>query len=201
MIFNFTYNHQFTTQIQHQNKFLETVDEKKLLGTIITEDLKWHRNTQYLVKKAYARMQILYKIAHFGAPQKDMITIYISYVRSILEQSCVIWHSNLSIEDSETLERVQKSAVKIILNNEYTTYEKALEELMLAKLSDRREKLCLKFAKNCTINPFTYDLFPKNVSSAMQTRNRERYQVTRGNTDRLMDSAVPYMQKLLNKHV
>ena len=86
--------------------------------------------------------------------------------------------------------RNPREGTKMCCENNFEQYENALEELMLAKLSDRREKLCLKLAKNFSKNPFTSDLFPKNVSSAMQTRNRERYQVTRGNTDRLIDSAV-----------
>ena len=199
MVFNFTHNHQFTTQIGYREQTVQIVDEKKLLGTIVTSDLKWHKNSQYLVKKAYARMQILHKISEFGAPIEDMLTIYISYVRSILEQSCVIWHSSLTEEDSELLERVQKCALKIILKNSYTTYEEALEKLMLAKLSDRREKLMLKFAKNCTQNKFTSELFPLNKTTAMKTRHRETYKVMHCNTDRLKDSAVPYMQRLLNK--
>ena len=96
------------TQIQHQNKFLEIVDEKKLLGTIITEDLKGHRNTQYCVKKAYARMKILYKIAYFGAPQKVM--------RHLTFKP---FHRKLRNPGECT-----KMCCEIILNNEYTTYEK-----------------------------------------------------------------------------
>ena len=122
MLFNLTLNHQFTTQIRYKDQNVQIVVEKKLLGTIITNDLKWHKNTQYLVKKAYARMQILHKIAEFGAPPEDLIQIYISYLRSILEQSCVIWHSSLTDEDSELLERVQKCALKIILKTKYLVF-------------------------------------------------------------------------------
>ena len=49
-------------------------------------------------------MDILRKMASFSAPMKDMLTAYISYIRSILEQSCVIWHSTLTEENEEDLE-------------------------------------------------------------------------------------------------
>jgi hypothetical protein len=100
MIFNFTYNYQFSTNIKHNGNDLETIEETKLLGTIITSDLKWHKNTEYLVKKANARLRILHKISEFSAPTEDMVTIYISYVRSILEQCCQVWHSSLTQEDT-----------------------------------------------------------------------------------------------------
>ena len=198
MIFNFTYNYQFSTNIKHNGNELETIDETKLLGTIITSDLKWHKNTEYLVKKANARLRILHKISEFSAPIEDMVTIYTSYVRSILEQSCQVWHSSLTQEDSEDLERVQKSALKVILKENYKTYDHALETLMLGSLSERREKMCMKFAKNCQKNELTKDLFPLNPTSGLATRNQEKYKVLHANTDRLRDSAVPYLQRLLN---
>ena len=133
----------------------------------------------------------MHKLREFSPPEEDMVTIYTSYVRSILEQSCSIWHSSLTQEDSEDLERVQKSAMRIIMQDDYTNYEEALEYLMLAKLSDRREKLSLKFAQKCTNNALTSDLFPLN-----NERNKEKYKVTFANTDRLKNSAVPYLQRL-----
>ena len=87
MLFNFTHDHQFTTEVNYKNENLKIVDEKKLLGTIITTDLKWHRNTQSIVKRAYARFSILHKISEFGASNSDMVTIYTSYIRFVLEQS------------------------------------------------------------------------------------------------------------------
>ena len=51
MVFNFTKNKQFSTHLTLNGKVIETVKEIKLLGTIITDDMKWTKNTKYLVKK------------------------------------------------------------------------------------------------------------------------------------------------------
>ena len=59
-------------------------------------------------------MVLLQKLTQFGVPQEDLKSIYIAYVRSILEQSAVVWHSALSAENRNELERVQKSASKLI---------------------------------------------------------------------------------------
>ena len=198
MIFNFTRNYQCTTKLAHNNDSVEIIDETKLLGTIITDDLKWHRNTESIVKRANARMRILHKISEFSAPVEDMVTIYVSYIRSLLEQSCTVWHSGLTVENCQDLERVQKSALRLILKDDYHNYEQALETLMLAKLSERREKWCLKFAKNCVKNDLTSDLFPLNQTGGLETRNTEKHRVLHATTNRLKDSAVPYLQRLLN---
>ena len=68
MIFNFTPNYKFTTGFTHDEGNIDVIDEVKLLGTIITNDLKWSKNTDYLVKKANARMRLLQKIVEFNAP-------------------------------------------------------------------------------------------------------------------------------------
>ena len=64
-------------------------------------------------------MQILRNIKDFNPKLEDLITIYIQYIRSILEQSCQVWHSSLTIENESDLERVQKAAFRIILGEKY----------------------------------------------------------------------------------
>ena len=48
MIFNFTNNYQFNTRLKINNEILETVEETKLLGTIITSDLTWDKTQTIL---------------------------------------------------------------------------------------------------------------------------------------------------------
>ena len=147
MVFNFTTKYQFSTRLSIENQILEEVSETKLLGTILTNDLKWDKNTEKIVKRANARMQILRIASSFNPSLADLKIIYVSYVRSLLEQSCTIWHSSLSGENSDDLERVQKSALKIILKDNYKNYTNALNFLEFETLKDRREFLCLHFAK------------------------------------------------------
>ena len=109
-----TKKYQFATRLQLNNNILDTLNETKLLGLIISSDLTWHKNTKMLVQKGFARKILLKKLFEFNVPQSDLVTIYILYIRSILEQSSVIWHTSLSQENIQDLERVQKSALKII---------------------------------------------------------------------------------------
>ena len=65
MIFNFTDKYKFTANLKLNDEKLEVVNQAKLLGLIISDDLKWDKNTEYLVKKAYSRMELLRKVAEF----------------------------------------------------------------------------------------------------------------------------------------
>ena len=84
-------------------------------------------------------MELLRRVASFGASKDDLKNIYILYVRSLLEHSCTVWHSSLTGEDISDLERVQKSAMKVILQENYNGYRNALNSLDLETLFTRRE--------------------------------------------------------------
>ena len=199
MIFNFTDNYKFTTKLSLNNTNLEIVQKTKLLGVVLTDDLKWDENTNELVKKAYSRMELLRKVASFTNSIQELRNIDILYVRSILEQSCVVWHSSLTEENKQNLERVQKSAIKIMLGKRYKDYESALVLVDLENLSERREQLCLKFAKKCLENKKTENLFPLNKNTHnMKSRMTEKFKVKFAHTERLKQSSIPYMQRLLN---
>ena len=91
-------------------------------------------------------MELVRKVASFGVPEEDLKNVYFLFVRSLLEQSATVWHSSLTEENSDDLERVQKSAVKIILGEKYVDYEKSLIKFDMESLKHRREQLCLNFA-------------------------------------------------------
>ena len=109
-------------------------------------------------------MELLRRVAGFGASTEDLKTIYILFIRSILEHSATVWHSSLSQENID-LERIQKSATKIILKNEFQGYQNALNRLELKTLSERRENLCLIFAIKCTKNSKLSSMFPRNFKN------------------------------------
>ena len=100
-------------------------------------------------------MQLLRKIATFGTNQDDLKDVYVLFIRSLLEQSATVWHSSLTEENRNDLERVQKTAVKLILGDRYKSYGQALLVLELENLDERRTSLCKTFALKCCKNPLT----------------------------------------------
>ena len=200
MIFNFNRDKQFTSEIKLKEEPLEIVDEVKLLGVIITSDLKWRRNTDYLTKKANKKMRMLHIAAKYTRNKDNLKHIYKTFVRSTLEFSSTLWHNSLTIADRQDLERIQKAALKVILQSEYEDYKQALGVLNLDTLNQRRESMALKFAKNGLKDPQFSKLFPlRRVEHGMVARNSEKYHVNNSNTSRYKASAVPSLQRLLNR--
>ena len=104
---------QFSIYNQTNNgKPIEVIKTTSLLGTVIRDNLKWDKNSQELVKKANARMRLLRRVACFNPPIEDLKIIYVMYIWNILEFFSTVWHSSLSEENRNDLERVQKTAVE-----------------------------------------------------------------------------------------
>ena len=200
MVFNFSSKYQFTTDILLKNERIDIVEQAKLLGLILTSDLKWDENTNYLVKDANRRMLMLRAAAKFTSDKQVLKQIYYSRIRCKLEQSAAVWSTSLTQKNIADLERVQKAAVRLINGKPYESYSEALKQLGIMRLSERREVICLKFAKNCLRLENFKKLFPVHLSKhSMKTRNEEKYEISKSNGQRYANSAIPKMLNLLNK--
>ena len=152
------------------------IEKTRLLGTILTKDLKWDLNISTIVRKANARMELLRRVAGFGTPAEDLKEIYILFIRSILEQSATVWHSSLTQENKDDLERVQKTALKVILQDNYKGYKNSLARLDIETLENRRIELCLNFAIKSSKNEKVKHMFPLSENNhTMFTRNEEKF--------------------------
>ena len=60
-------------------------------------------------------MLLLQNAAKFTKESSDLKSIYLTFIRTVLEQSALVWHSSLSKESMNALERIQKSAVRLIM--------------------------------------------------------------------------------------
>ena len=200
MLVNNSRKYQFTTELVMKDQVLEVVDEAKLLGTYITSDLKWNKNTDYLIKEANKRMRLLHAASKFVKDRRILTQLYYTHIRCRLEQSAVLWHSSLTLKNIVDLERVQKAAVRIIIGHGYESYSQTLKSLNIETLFERREKLCLRFAKkSLNVDNFKH-LFPlyKNEHN-MKKRFSQKYEQAKVSSKRYKMSTIPHMQRMLNK--
>ena len=115
----------------------------------VFKDLKWDINTQILVRKANARIQLLRKVAIFSNDINDLKLIYIIFIRSLLDQFCTVWQIQISQENKDDLERTQKCALKLILKEKYIDYQNAMNGLDLLSLDESQQNMCLFCKKKC----------------------------------------------------
>ena len=192
---------EFKTRLEINSKNLAQVKEAKLLGVYINEDLSWSRNCQEICKKAYSRINMLSRLKYAGMKTKDLVNIYILHIRSLTEYCSTAFHYSLTVEQDRKLESIQRVALKVVLGENYNSYEETLEKTSLTTLYERRQVRCLKFAVKATKHPECREMFPLNKSEVTHnTRDREIFQVNFAHTEAYRRSAIPSLQRLLNSH-
>ena len=137
----------------------------KLLGVTISSDLTWNKHVENIVAKAGKIVYMLYQLKRAGIGQHDLVTIYVSVIRPVLEYACPVWHTNLNKHLTESIETVQKMALKCV-------FILAMNMLIFCVpcLKERRDSLCKKYFQNImeTTHRLNYTSFlVRDVTSMM----------------------------------
>ena len=175
---------------------LDCMSETTLLGVVISQDLRWAKNTEFICQKARQKLWILRRMLNFQLNIHQLFDVYIKEVRSLLELAVPVWHSGLTKQQSNDIERVQKLAFRIILGDNYANYETACDILYADTLETRRIKLCSKFAaKNLKSE---HPMFQKVGTHANTRQKSDLVKEYRCNFGRYQKSSIPFLAKLLN---
>ena len=70
-------------------------------------------------------------------------------IRSVLETNCPVFQSMLTQQNKDDIERLQKVVLKIILEDEYKSYDHACKIMGVETLENRGIQLSLSFALKC----------------------------------------------------
>ena len=181
-----------------EENIIEVVEQIKLLGIIIRSDMKWCSNTKNMLAKCYKRMWMLRNLKKNGADQDQLLRIYIQQVRSVAEMGVPVWNAGLTLQEVNTIERIQKTALAIILGSSYTTYREALAMLSVDRLDARRTKLCLKFALKAVKHPKFSSWFAPNTYHINTRSVKPPFKKINCRTGRYRKSPIPYLTDLLN---
>ena len=63
---------------------LEFMSEPKLVGVVVSRNLKWFKNTSYICEKARSKLWILRRMLKLDLNTHQMFDVYTKEVRSIL---------------------------------------------------------------------------------------------------------------------
>ena len=207
---NFSQNNTPPQNLILNGNIIPSVSKIKLLGVIITDDLKWSENTLHVCSKVNRKLFILCLLKQFGFTREELVIAWTTIIRPVTEYAAPLWHSGLTDSDIYKLERLQKRALGIILgvtylenkryyrfNYQLLSYECVLEKLGLISLSERRNFLTNNFAIQTLKKGIHADMF-KEKESVILTRNSKKLLERQCKTDRHYKSAIPHMLRFLN---
>ena len=138
---------------------------------------------------------MLKRIKEVGGSQDDMLLVYLVQIRCRTELACPAWNGALTKKDIKVLESIQKTAVKIILGNKFSSYKAALEMLKIPTLESRRYKLCISFSKK-TVKSKKFAPWFKLMEK--QTRYGQKYSIPKTRTITYRKSPLIYLTEILN---
>ena len=173
---------------------VDSVSSRKVLGLTLQSDLRWNSHVDCIVPKAAKRLYILHILRCSDMSTTDLITVYVTIIRPLLEYGRIVWHFSLPLCLSDKLESVQKIALRIILP--HYSYASALEALSLPSLLFRPESLWSKsFSKLTSLaNPRFMLLLPPRRrdahDSAFPVRNSSNFQLPAVDSERFKRSFI-----------
>ena len=138
-------------------------------------------------------MQFLSKLKYVGVAIEDL------YIRSLLEFCSVVFHTSLTEDQSNTLEAIQTTALKVILGSMYISPSVAREMCGLLSLKERREDRLTKYCTRAVKHRRHKQMFPTNPVTEYDLRETEKYKVNFARTESYKKSAIIKCQTKLNE--
>jgi hypothetical protein len=96
------------------------------------------QHVSYMLNKISKRYYLIFELSRIGIPRHEIILIYCA-IHSVLEYTCAVWNSGLTIAQSFVIEQVQKRCLRTVFPE--LSYSDALFISGLERLTARRERI------------------------------------------------------------
>ena len=176
--------------------------ELKALGLRFSANLDMEAHVSWIIKTIRSRYWTLRNLKLNGFSTEELIQVYKTMLRPVAEYACVVFHSSLTDDQDERLERLQNHALKAIFGPGISARRmRGLADL--DTLRKRREEITEKFAKKCLSNPRFAHWFPviEGRTSLRHCKHREVFLEEKARCERLRNSPLFYFRRILNGKV
>ena len=149
-------------------------------------------------KKFRQRFWTLYNLKKNGFTTDELVRVYKTSIRPVCDYLDVVYHSALTDDLDEELDRLQNHALRIIFG--FRIGGQRLREMAgITTLRARRIEHCNKFAKKCLDSVRFSTWFPLATGRrSARTGISEKYREDFARCERLRSSPVYYFRRRLN---
>ena len=179
-----------------QGNELTSGNTMKILGFHFSDRPTVSAHVEAMRQRFRQRYWILIHLRNFGFNRDELVRVYKSIVRPIADYCSVIYHSLLTDEQDEELDRCQAHALRCIYGMGLS-YSEMRRLSGVETLRERRIAQCDKFANQCVKTVRFSAWFPK-WEGRRSGRSSEVYREEYARTDRLKNSPLFYMRRRLN---
>jgi hypothetical protein len=188
----------FPSEIKVDNEYLEVKQKMRILGIILTSDLRWEANTEHICKKALKNMWVLRRMKALKLDAFTILDYYYKEVRVDLELAVPVWHSGLTVKLAADIERVQWVAISIVTGQTEFQYDRRCALLGIKPLYIQSQELCERFSVKTTSSECRHNELFQLQKSGYYTRN-EYYREHLCRTTRFYKSALPFLTRTINQ--
>ena len=173
---------------------VERVQSFKILGIYVSSDLKWSHHIDMICLRVASRIHFLKQLKRAGATIQDLMCFYMTVIRPVMEYACPVWHTSLTMAQSNALESQQRRALKIICGaRDYMTIA---IDAGVCSLSVRRADLTHKFYLRNILNSescLNY-LLPaeRDTNIVRRLRQANKMEPIAARTERYRKSLIPF---------
>ena len=173
-------------------------DTIKALGMHFSNRPTMDAQVASISRRIRSRYWTLRNLKNSGFTNEELVTVYKTIIRPVADYGAVVYHSSLTDEQDEALDRLQNGALKCIFGP--LSGRKLRDLAGVTTLRSRREELCDKFAAKMASNPQFAGWFPLKTTraSTRTTGKQEIYLEERARCDRLKNSPKFYFRRRLN---
>ena len=177
------------------NEIIPEVETHKHLGMHFTNNLTWHNHIEHIRTKAWKRINVMKRLK-YTLDRSSLETIYISFIRPILEYGDIIFCNCTNYEKLE-LDRIQNEAARIVTGaTKLVSLVNLDKEIGWESLHTRRKKhkLILFYKMVYGLSPpYLQELIPENVGciSNHNLRNANHFRNIHSKSSSFTNSFLP----------
>ena len=149
-------------------------------------------------------MWILRRLKSLGCETAELLDVLLQHVLSIAEQAVPHWGPMVTKTESNMIERILKTGLQIIFQNQYISFKHALKKANIKSLAQRRKDLISKFCAQAVKSDKYSEWFkPENPKSENQVQTRSvkpRFKPVICRTSKFERSALPVMTHVASWH-
>ena len=94
---SFTKSENTLEPVTINNTNIEVVPPAKLLGVMISNDLKWNVHVEMIGKKVAVSLYFLRQLKRAKVPANDLLSFYTTCIRPVAEYACPVFHTTLQL--------------------------------------------------------------------------------------------------------
>ena len=201
MLFNCSRNYAFPPEFTLGQQELAIKTHHKILGVMVQDDARWGSQVEHMTKKASSKIWLLRRMRKLGVDELTIAAFWKAEGLCHLEYCSPVWSGALTKQQERDLARVHRRAVAAITGSNTRGEEFVVNCRRLGldhDLAARRLRLALKFAKRTAENSRHMDLFEPLDNPPVTRRGGKLYREPPCRTRRHLQSARPYLTRLLN---